>query len=79
MKVFYPIHYLQSRDNYLDQNYSLAMNENYNSTQTVTFKVIRQGSDTTTDDYNVKALTHVTVNENGEVTAEVTNFEFECT
>jgi len=61
------------------QNYSLGTNENYNITQTETFKITRQGSDTTTDDLQVKALFHVTVNAQGEVTADVANFEIVCT
>ena len=44
-----------------------------------TFKITRQGSDTTTDDLQVKALFHVTVNAPGEVTADVANFEIVCT
>jgi hypothetical protein len=48
-------------------------------TQTETFQIIRQGSDTTTDDLQLKLLFHVTVNAQGEVTAEVINVEVVCT
>jgi hypothetical protein len=61
------------------ENYSLAPGENYNFTQTLNVKIIRQGADTTTDDLQGKALFHVTIDENGEVTAVVENFEVECT
>jgi hypothetical protein len=49
-----------------------------NFTFTETFKVIRQGSDTPTDDLQNKVLVHVTVNAQGEVTAVVEKFEFVC-
>jgi hypothetical protein len=61
------------------ENYSLAPGENYNFTQTLNVKIIRQGSDTTTDDLQGKVLNHVTIDENGDVTAVVENFEFVCT
>jgi hypothetical protein len=61
------------------ENYSLAPGENYNFTQTLNVKIIRQGADTTTDDLQGKALFHVTIDENGEVTAVVENFEVVCT
>jgi hypothetical protein len=60
-------------------NYSLAPGETYNSTLTYTFKITRQGSASATDDLQTKALFHVTVNENGEVTAVVEKFEIVCT
>jgi hypothetical protein len=49
-----------------------------NLTHTGTFKVIRQGSATPEDDFKVKLLFHVTINANGEVTAEVEADEREC-
>jgi hypothetical protein len=61
------------------ENYSLAPGENYNFTQTLNVKIIRQGADTTTDDLQGKVLNHVTIDENGDVTAVVENFEFVCT
>ena len=48
-------------------------------TVTETAKLIRQGSTTPTDDQQVKSLVHVTINANGEVTADVVKIEFECT
>jgi hypothetical protein len=50
-----------------------------NVTQTRTFNLIRQGSATTTDDLQVKALFHITANAQGEVTAVVDKFEVVCT
>jgi hypothetical protein len=44
-----------------------------------TVKVIRQGSATPTDDLQIKAFFHITINAQGEVTAEVDNFELVCT
>jgi hypothetical protein len=52
---------------------------NFNATLTRTAKLIRQGSDTPTDDRESKFLIHVTLNENGEVTADVFKAEAECT
>ena len=43
-----------------------------------TVKITRQGSVTTTDDLQAKALFHITINAQGEVTAEVSKFEFVC-
>jgi hypothetical protein len=48
-------------------------------TVTETAELIRQGSTTPTDDQRVKSLVHVTINANGEVTADVVKIEFECT
>jgi hypothetical protein len=59
-------------------NYSLAMNENFTATLPVSFEFIRQGSDTTTDDWTTHALLHETINANGEITAFVDNFKTEC-
>jgi hypothetical protein len=47
----------------------------FNRTFTQTFKIIRQGSDTTTDDFNTTIVFHVTVNANGEVTTQFLRFE----
>ena len=52
---------------------------NYNVTYTQTVKLIRQGSATPTDDPESNLLIHVTLNDNGEVTAEVFKAETECT
>jgi hypothetical protein len=52
----------------------------HNETLTQTFKIIRQGSVTTTDDFNARLVIHVTVNANGDVTTEFLRFEEEpCT
>jgi hypothetical protein len=48
---------------------------NYNFTNTHNIKLISQ--DSATDDMNIKLLTHVTVNDQGEVTA-VYEFKSEC-
>jgi hypothetical protein len=42
-------------------------------------KIIRQGSATPTDDVESRLLIHVTLNDQGEVTAEVFKAEGECT
>jgi hypothetical protein len=42
-----------------------------NFTYTQTVNAVRQGSATPTDDFEFKALTHVTRNANGEFTAEI--------
>jgi hypothetical protein len=47
----------------------------FNETFTQNLKLIRQGSATTTDDFNATAVFHVTVNENGEVTTEFLKVE----
>ena len=70
----YVYHYV---NNY-HENYSLAMNENFNITETFIVNMIRQGSDTTTDDFQTKLVFNFTVNANGEVTAEVYNYEIGC-
>ena len=56
-----------------------ASDPNYNVTYSGTTKLIRQGSPTPTDDLEVKLLIHVTLNDHGELTAEVEKFESECT
>ena len=56
-------------------NFTGALDQTF----TETFKLTRLGSASATDDYNVKAVIHVTVNANGEVTATVENVEFVCT
>jgi len=62
------------------ENYSFAPGETVKDfTQTLNVEIIRQGSDTTTEDLQGKALFHVTIDENGEVTAVVEKFEFVCT
>ena len=71
---------LESGDKYVYNN--LSRNEfnstgPFNETFTATFKVIRQGSVSTTDDLNARAVFHVTVNANGEVTTEFVRFEEE--
>ena len=75
---------LSSGDKYV---FNVAANENRNSptradltfTLTQNVKIIRQGSTTPTDDFQGKALFHLTVNAQGELTSEVTNAEFVCT
>jgi hypothetical protein len=49
-----------------------------NFTLTLTLQFIRQGSDTSEDDFQEKLLSHVTVNANGEITSVVEQFESEC-
>jgi hypothetical protein len=44
-----------------------------------TVKITRQGSVTTTDDFQVKAFFHITINAQGQVTAVVDSFEKVCT
>jgi hypothetical protein len=50
--------------------------DNFTFTQTAQF--IRQGSETSEDDFQAKGLTHVTVNANGEVTSSFEELEIEC-
>src|SRR5215208_2313591 len=52
--------------------------DNANFTFSDTARLIRQGSATPTDDFNLIFLVHVTINANGEVTADVAKFEPEC-
>ena len=47
-------------------------------TQPYTLHVIRKGSATPEDDFLIHTLFHITVNANGEVTAEVVEESFEC-
>jgi hypothetical protein len=56
-----------------------APEDNFNATITETAKLMRQGSATPTSDFILKLLLHVTLNDQGEVTAEVSKFEEECT
>jgi hypothetical protein len=49
-----------------------------NFTHTSTLQFIRQGSETSEDDFEITERSHVTVNANGEVTSEVEQVEFEC-
>jgi hypothetical protein len=54
--------------------------DNYNGTFMQTVKLIRQGSDTTTDDLEARLFMHMTLNDQGEVTSEVIKVEDEvCT
>jgi hypothetical protein len=59
-------------------NYSLAPGEHFTAVLPVSFEFIRQGSDTTTDDWTTHALLHETINANGEITAYVDNFKTDC-
>lgn len=59
-----------------DHEYDHESADNY--TDTMHFNFIRQGEDGTEDDLKAQAVTHVTENANGELTAHVVNFEFEC-
>jgi hypothetical protein len=47
-------------------------------TQTSLFKIIRQGSDTTTDDQQGTFLNRITINAQGEETVRFLKFEFVC-
>jgi hypothetical protein len=49
-----------------------------NFTFTQTTQVIRQGSETSADDFQAKGLMHLTVNANGEITSQFEQFESEC-
>ena len=49
---------------------------NFTFTDTVQF--IRQGSETSEDDFQGKLTIHTTINANGELTSEVVNTETEC-
>ena len=72
---------VSSGDNYVFHS-QFDANENFtdalNTTFTRTFQIKRQGSATPEDDQEFRALFHVTVNAQGEVTAEVANFEEVC-
>jgi hypothetical protein len=50
-----------------------------NITQLQTFQIIRQGSATPTDDLQATTLVHLTINAQGELTAEVRNESVSCT
>jgi hypothetical protein len=49
------------------------------ATEAQTFKITRQGSVMTTDDFQAIAVVHFTINAQGELTAEVHHFEQVCT
>jgi hypothetical protein len=72
---------VSSGDNYVFHS-EFNANENFtdalNTTFTQTFQIKRQGSATPTDDQEFRVLFHVTVNAQGEVTAEVVNVEEVC-
>ena len=72
---------VSSGDNYVFQSQFNA-NENFTdaltTTFTRTFQIKRQGSTTPGDDATFKSVFHVTVNAQGEVTAEVASFEEVC-
>jgi hypothetical protein len=75
---------LSSGDKYVlnwvgNENRNFPPGADLTVTQPETFKIIRQGSATPTDDFQGKALFHLTVNAQGELTSEVTNAEFVCT
>jgi hypothetical protein len=73
---------LDSGDKYVYNqlaNHHLNATGPSNETSTFNFKIIRQGSVSTTDDANATAVFHVTVNANGEVTTQFDRFEDECT
>jgi hypothetical protein len=53
--------------------------DNFTVTFMQTVRFIRQGSTTPTDDFKSRALIYVTLNDQGELTAEVDKFESECT
>jgi hypothetical protein len=48
------------------------------ATATEHMNVLRQGEDGTEDDYKARGVFHITQNANGELTAYVGDFEFEC-
>jgi hypothetical protein len=50
-----------------------------NVTQLQTSQLIRQGSATPTDDLQAKTLVHISINAQGELTAEVRNESVSCT
>jgi hypothetical protein len=60
-------------------NFTGVAGDNFTLTFTQTVKLIRQGSATPTDDLKSRLLIHVTLNDQGEVTAEVEKAESECT
>ena len=68
-------------DKYVFQDvFNLQINEPgpFEQTRTRTFKATRQGSATEDDDLQLKSVIHLTVNANGEVTADVDQFEVVC-
>jgi phage protein U len=62
----------------IENSHNLFSESADNFSITSTLQIIRQGSDTSEDDFQAKGLTHVTVNANGEVTSEFEQFESEC-
>jgi hypothetical protein len=62
-----------------NENNLTGVGDGYNGTITYTSKLIRQGSDTPTDDLYAKYFIHITVNDQGEVTAVVEKIESVCT
>jgi hypothetical protein len=56
-----------------------AGDPNYNVTFTRTFKLIRQGSVSPTEDFILKLLIHQTLNTQNELTSEILKAESECT
>jgi hypothetical protein len=68
-------------DKYVFQDvFNLQINEPgpLEETQTRTLKATRQGSATEDDDLQLKSVIHLTLLANGEVTAEVRQFEVVC-
>jgi hypothetical protein len=53
--------------------------DNANFTFSDTARLIRQGSATPTDDLQAKTLVHISINAQGELTAEVRNESVSCT
>jgi hypothetical protein len=72
---------VSSGDNYVFHS-QFNVSENFTdaltTTFTRTFQIKRQGSATPGDDATFKSVFHVTVNAQGEVTAEVASFEEVC-
>jgi hypothetical protein len=60
------------------RNSSTGADLNFTFTATGTSKIIRQGSDTTTEESNSRFVLHVTVNANGELTTDFLKFEETC-
>jgi hypothetical protein len=60
------------------ENFRVFSESADNFTSMGTEQVIRQGSETAEDDFQLKLLFHVTINANGEITSEVEQIESEC-
>jgi hypothetical protein len=60
------------------ENFRVFSESADNFTLMGTEQVIRQGSETAEDDFQLKLLVHVTINANGEITSEVEQIESEC-